>query len=448
VPFLLVLLLAVVRPEPTPAPSALEVGERLLARKQYAAAEKELRRAVEADPSSARAHGNLALALLNQRKTREAVDEGRLAAAFGPNLPEARYIYGLTLSAAGKPLDAAREYEKALAVKPDAPGPLSALAAAYAATEDERTAAVYEKLIALRPADSRPRQDLAEYLWTVGKIAEGNAAMDAAAAAFPADAEIRLRYGRSLAQQERFTDAAAALEEARRLGATQTETFALLASVYEQGGHAEKARATLEAALAAHPNHPAFEHDLGRLWLAEGRADEAYAHLEKAARSHPPSADYLLDYGRVLEATGKLAEAEAAYRKAVELGPRLPRAHYALGRLLQREGQKEEAERELALHHSLYERGRQLVSAADARAAETSRAWAELHEGHAESALTRFRALPESAESLRGQAAALDRLGRHAEAVAVLERAHTLAPDDARIELLLATARSRAAEPR
>ena len=70
----------------------------------------------------------------------------------------------------------------------------------------------------------------------------------------------------------------------------------------------------------------------------------------------------------------------------------------------------------------------------------------ELNQGKAASALARFAAQPESPDALKGQALALQRLGRHADAVRALERAHVLAPDDARIELLLAAERSRADE--
>lgn len=433
-------------PSPTPATSALELGELFLQHKQYAKAEAALKRAVEADPTSARTHGNLALALLRQNKVREAVNEGRLAAAFGPDSPEARYIYGLTLSADGKIIDATREYEKAAALKPGEAGPLYALAPAYASAEDTRTVAVYEKLIALKPGDPRPRAELAEYLWLTEKTDQANAVMLEALATFPSDAGLFLRYGRALAQLERFEDAAAALETARRLGATDVRTLALLASVYERAGKTEEARATLTAAIGLHPQEASFEHDLGRLWLAEARAEEAFAHLEKAALARPGAADFQLDFGRALEAAGKLEAAEQAYRRAVGLAPNSPRGHYALGRLLQREGKKEEAERELAIHHSLYERGRKLVSAADASSAQASLAWAELNEGKAASALIRFSAQPESPDSLKGQALALQRLGRHAEAVRALERAHALAPDDPRIELLLSTERSRAEE--
>src|SRR5262245_60396247 len=80
---------------PPPVADDLARAEALLGRKDYAAAESLLREVVKTEPRNARAHGNLALALMPQRKVREAVDEGRLAAAFEPESPQARYIYGL-----------------------------------------------------------------------------------------------------------------------------------------------------------------------------------------------------------------------------------------------------------------------------------------------------------------------------------------------------------------
>jgi Flp pilus assembly protein TadD len=439
-------LFAAPAPTPAPTPGPLERGETFLGHKQYEKAEAQLRKAVEQNPTSARAHGNLALALLAQRKNREAVDAARLAAAFGPKTPEARYIFGLALAADGRPVDAAREFERAVALKPGETAPLAALAAAYAAAEDERTAATYEKLLALRPADPKIRAELAEYLWRTEKIDEGNRVIAQAIEAFPTNAELHVRYGRSLTQQDRPADAARALEKARSLGSRDASTFALLAGSYELAGDAQAAQTVLAEGVRAHPANASLRHDLGRLWLAEGRAEEALPELEEAARSSPGSVEMQLDLGRALEATGRLDAAEQAYRRVIRLAPNLPGAHYSLGRLLQRQGKKDEAERELAIHHSLYERGRQLVSAADARDAATSLAWAELNAGKAANALARFQALPESPESLKGQALAFQRLQRPRDAVRALERAHALAPEDHRIELLLVTERSRAEE--
>ena len=83
-------------------------AEGLLERKDYAGAESVLREILRAEPRNARAHGNLALALMPQRKLREAVDEGRLAATIEPESPQARYIYGMTLRAADRGDDAQR----------------------------------------------------------------------------------------------------------------------------------------------------------------------------------------------------------------------------------------------------------------------------------------------------------------------------------------------------
>ncbi|MFY9549929.1 MAG: tetratricopeptide repeat protein, partial [Thermoanaerobaculia bacterium] len=156
--------------------------------------------------------------------------------------------------------------------------------------------------------------------------------------------------------------------------------------------------------------------------------------------------DIQLDYGRALESLGRFPEAEAAYRRAVQRSPNLPRGHYALGRLLLRQGRKNEGDAELSIHRSLYERGLKKVSEADARAAESALGWADLHKGKAEAALARFTSLPESPDTLLGRAEALSRLNRHAEAVRTLERARTLAPEDRRVERLLAAERLRAEE--
>lgn len=144
---------------------------------------------------------------------------------------------------------------------------------------------------------------------------------------------------------------------------------------------------------------------------------------------------------------GRLADAEASYRLAIKLAPNSPRGHYALGRLLMREGDKAEADRELAAHQAIYDRAQKLVFASQQQSGEATMARAELNEGKAAEALKRFQRLPPTPDALLGQAEALSRLQRHREAVAALEKAHQIDPDNKKIDLLLATERSRAEEP-
>jgi predicted Zn-dependent protease len=428
------------------SPDPLADAEKLLERRDYRGAEIALREILKTDPSNARAHGNLALALLEQKKIREAIDEGRLAAAFGPKQPEARYIYGWALLAGGRPADAARELEVAVAGRPESAAAVSALAAAYTAVGDPRAITVRETLIRLEPGVPAHRTALAELYWRQEKLAEGNRVAEEAIAALPASAELQVSYGRALVEQSRFLDAAEHLGAARKLGASGEAFLLLLGNAQRDAGRLDEAEKTFAAAAREYPSSPKARADLGRLLLAAGRAEEAFGELQAAAELDRKDAALRIDLGRACEGAGRLDEAEAAYREGIRLAPRLPRGHYALGRLLLKRGQREEAEKELATHRELYEQAMQRASATEKRAGELDFARTRLREGDAARALAMFQALPESADSLVGAAEALSRLGRHGEAMRALEKASALSPEDRRIETLLAAERSRAAE--
>jgi tetratricopeptide (TPR) repeat protein len=441
VPLVALLLFSAVSIE---AEDALARGEALLERKEYAEAEAALREATAADPSSARAHGSLALALLYQRKIEPALEEGRLAVACDAGNPEARLIYGRALAAARRPLEAARELEAVLAARPDDLVALEGLAQSYAAAQDERAAvAAYEKLVKLRPDTPDPRVRLADYFWSARKPEAGNRVIEDALRAFPDSPFLHAFYGRSLLAQERVVDAARELKLARDGGITDQLTLSLLCHALWRSGDAEAAVEAFTATLKQYPSAASLHEDLGRLLLGLGRPEQALVSLEEAVRQRPEQASARLDLGRAYEALGKPVEAEQAYRKAMVLEPQLAAPHYALGRLLIRRGDSEEGQRELALYRTLYDRTARLRQEAVARAAEISLAWSELRQGRAEAALARFESFPEATETLIGQASALSSLRRHQDAVRVLERARELEPESPRIQALLSTERAR-----
>ncbi len=419
-------------------------AESMMERKDYVGAETLLREVLRAEPRNARAHGNLALALMPQRRVRDAVDEGRLAAAFAPESPEARYIYGLTLRAAGRSPDAAREFAKASALAPEAIGPLDGLAEAYAAAGDDRAIAAYERLIGLEPGRSRYPLELARYLWSAGQTERGNTVAAAGVEKFPNDAALRGAYGEALFEQQRFVDAAHELARARALGVRDAETLAALGRALAQAGRVDEARAALEDAVREHPDSAPLRLDLGRLYLSQGEGEPARRELDRAAALAPQDASIRFDLGRAEEAAGRLDEAEAAYRRALELSPNLASPRYALGRLLVRRGRREEGEKELDVYRTQYSRAAKAQSEAEARHGEILQAEAELSRGQTAAALARLESLPEGVEVLECRARALSRLDRHREAVQALERARDLRPDDVRIQTLLAAERARA----
>ncbi len=428
------------------AQDALARGEELLEREEYVAAEAALREATAADPSSARAHGSLALALLFQGKLEEALEEGYLATSRDPGSPEARQIYSRALAAAGRPLEAARELEEVVAAKPDDPVALEALAGAYTAAHDDRALAAYENLLKLKPEASQVHVRLAEYLWATGQAERGNRVLADALVAFPDESWLHAVYGRALFYQDRVLDAVRELTRARDAGVTDLSTLTLLCYALWRAGDAEAAVAAFTAALEEHPGAGPLHEDLGRLLLSIGRPEAALVALEEAARRQPGQATAHLELGRAYEAVGRVAEAEQAYRKAIALGPQLNAPHYTLGRLLTLHGDREEGGRELALYRTKYEGIAHREQEARKRRGEINLAWAELRQGDAEAALARFTSLPESTETLIGQASALSRLLRHGDAVRVLERARELEPHNPAISIRLASERLRAEE--
>lgn len=421
-------------------------AEGLLERKDYAGAESVLREILRAEPRNARAHGNLALALMPQRKLREAVDEGRLAAAIEPESPQARYIYGMTLRAADRGADAQREFAKASALAPDAVGPLDALAEAYAAAGDDRAIGAYERLVSLAPTKSRYRLALADSLWRAGQAEKGNAVAAAAVDAFDGDAPLRTAYGIALFDQQRFADAAVQLARASELGDRGAETLGLLGDALWQAGRTAEAETALRFAVARHPDSSALRLELGQLLLSLGKGAAARAELEEAARLAPRDAAIAFQLGRALEAAGAPADAEAAYRRAIELSPNLAAPRYALGTLLVRQGRRKEGEEQLALHHTLYARASQRIFEAQSSHGAIQLAESQISRGQAGQALALLDGFPESADLLRARAQALSGLGRHEEAVAALERARELEPDAARLRTLLAAERARVAK--
>jgi Flp pilus assembly protein TadD len=122
----------------------------------------------------------------------------------------------------------------------------------------------------------------------------------------------------------------------------------------------------------------------------------------------------------------------------------LPRAHYALGALLARRGREEEARREIALYQEAFERAQRERFRRGALRAELALGWTDLAGGKNEEALAQFDRHPDDPEAIRGKAAALSRLNRHAEAIEALERALSLSPADPRIRYALSREREKA----
>ncbi len=336
---------------------------------------------------------------------------------------------------------AAGAYERALAAEPRSLAALYGLASAYAALGDRRAEDTYRRVLAADPSDGPARLGLAELYWEQGRVEDGNAQMEKLLARDPYNTRLRGRYAEVLMGQQRFVQAAAELGRLCGAGACDAGRMQQWAEALLETGRFDASAAAWRKAIAAQSAQASSYYGLGRLLLLKGDAAGAAEALSRAASLEPGAAGIRVEYGRALEALGRHGPAEEQYREALSLDPQMPRAHYALGTLLARTSRSEEARAEIALYQASFDGEQKRRQRESSRRARLALAWTELSAGRAEEALRIFEDLPEDPETLRGRAAALSALSRHAEAARALEAALALTPGDARLAWALSRER-------
>jgi tetratricopeptide (TPR) repeat protein len=228
---------------------------------------------------------------------REGAIEAMLVAvkAADPRDPESvawfRTHLGDELLNAGRPAEAEREYERALAVLPDYHVALAALARArIAAGELEAAAALFERAQTRVPApdtaaalgdvyaklgragDSRRQYELVEFIERTAGAASDNDSRQLAL--FRADHDTKLDE---------------ALEAARRGRESRADIFtedALAWCLYKKGRHAE-ARESIERALRLGTRDPRMLYHAGMIYAAAGDARKAGEYLRLALEINP-----------------------------------------------------------------------------------------------------------------------------------------------------------------
>jgi tetratricopeptide (TPR) repeat protein len=120
-------------------------------------------------------------------------------------------------------------------------------------------------------------------------IEKALAAYQTAVDSAPDHTAARNNLAQLLIDLRRYPEALVHLEELRRRGMTFPGTYMSLAQAYLATGHAEKARETLTAYAADHPDSSAGFENIAHFELAQGRIDAALAAIDKAAALHPDS---------------------------------------------------------------------------------------------------------------------------------------------------------------
>lgn len=225
------------------------------------------------------AYHNLGVALADQGRFPEAIEQYQAALQIAPNAANVQTDYGSALAKSGRIPEAIAHYRAALKVLPDSPITHNDLANALAATPGNMPEAIaeYQTALRLKPDYEEARNNLAQV--------QSNAA------------EMQYNLGVDLAKTSKPEAAIARFEEALRLKPDYVDAHNNLGVVLAGVGRAQEAIPHFESALRIDPNSVDAHVNLGiALSGIPGRRPEAIRHFEAALRVKPdPEIRQMLD---------------------------------------------------------------------------------------------------------------------------------------------------------
>ena len=311
-----------------------------------------------------------------------------------------------------------------------------------------RSVEIFERALQLRPADVAAVVWLGRVYLDLGRPEAAGPLVTEMLSRHPDAPAVRFEAGRVALATHDYADAVEHLEAALALDPEATSIHYPLAMAYRHLGNLGQADSHLQrrggrgasrgsaagvpvrlpdplmAALNAILQNPQYYRDLAFYAFANGDWPVAVSQFRKAVDAAPDSATMRLNLGAALARLGDARGAQAQYEEALGLDPRLYRAHYNLGALLARSGRDQEAIDRFtgAVTHNPN------FGAAHLALADALRRTARL-----EPSLTHYRRVielePGNREARFGEAMALVRLERYAEARARLTIAMTVHPD-------------------
>lgn len=119
-------------------------------------------------------------------------------------------------------------------------------------------------------------------------------------------------------QRGQLKKAQSLYEKLCKTNANDAEALYMLGSTYGRIGNFNRARTTLEMALAKQPDAPPIICALGATYKALGDTDKAIASFKKALGLQPESPDIKLELAGLLMEQGKLSEAKSLLKSVIQ----------------------------------------------------------------------------------------------------------------------------------
>ena len=304
-------LKAGVAKDPTNTASREELGAAYVSRKQWAEAEAEFKRVLEAAPLSPGANRGMGLVRLGQNKPDEALPYLQAAVKVEPENIQVNLL----------------------------------LASYYETKGNGEQAVPYaEALLRANPSSANIKFRLASLYGRTGRVAQGIARAKEVVASVPKSADAHVLLGGLYVQNGELVPAIGALTTATQLAPNSDSAHFALGLAYERKGDTAAALTAYKRAITLNPKHAAAYNNAAYLNAAQAKnLDEALAFARKARDLQPNAGTVIDTLGFVHYQRGEYQQAEPLLKKASELVPKNATIFYHLGTTYQKLGKRDDA---------------------------------------------------------------------------------------------------------
>ncbi|EHJ46012.1 transcriptional activator domain protein (plasmid) [Solidesulfovibrio carbinoliphilus subsp. oakridgensis] len=244
-----------------------------------------------------------------------------------------------SLLALGRCDEAAKDATRVLTRQPGHVPMLLALGTArHQAGRRDEAAEAYRRALAAAPGQPFATVSLAQILLEQGQAGQALAVLDDCPAGEQRDGRVALKRAEALWALARRDEARAVAEAAAARFPQDDAVRATLGRYCYEAGETEAAVAWLRQAAHLAPQNPWPRTQLCAALLRLGRIEEAWVEGERAVLTGAPLPDACLNLGNVHRARGDAVTAELCYRRALAIHPGFATAVYNLGVLAQENG--------------------------------------------------------------------------------------------------------------
>lgn len=382
---------AILKIQPDDTYSALWLARLYRFENHHSDAEKVLRQVLQQDSDNGAALEQLSQLLVDEGRSREAIDLLAQASTDSPS-PDIFDLLGGAYSQAKDYPKAEEAYRKAVALDPDDAGHRHGLAEALM-EQDKYAGALeqYKKLVELEPGTSENHLRLAQLYRRLGQFDQAQSSLERAKQLAPGSLEIVFnqalldedqghyddavklltdaiagiksgggnssamailyeQLGRAYRGARNYTAALEAYGEMGKLGAdSQKRAEALTIDTYRENHNIDQAIAEAKKALDADPKDPALTVTLAMLYGEKTETTAATQLLRGLLQGNDSDQEIYIDIAQVQERGRKYAEAEQSAQKAEQMAhgdSGKETAWFLLGSIYERQKRFDQAEQQ------------------------------------------------------------------------------------------------------